>query len=276
MIEQEIAQLESVYQIIIDFLVRYSFQLVAAVLILFLGLWFASRMGKLVYRLLESKSLDITLANFIGNVVKVLLIAMTVIICLGKLGISITPFVAALGAISLGAGLAIQGTLSNYGAGLAIILTRPFVLKNTLSVRGYTGIVEEINLSTTVLVNEDGERITIPNRHIVGEILKNTQQFSLIEGSVDIAYQNDPKAAIAIIEQCLDANPCVVEAPKQRVGIEAFADSGIRLSYRFWVETPQLHELKFAVNMSVFDALKAADISIPYPQSEVRLLKDEQ
>ncbi len=274
MLDQEIAQLGTVYQTVIDFFVRYSFQLVGAFIILLLGLWVASRMGRGLFKMLDAKGLDVTLANFIANVCKLLLVGITIIIALGKLGISITPFVAALGAVSLGAGLAIQGTLSNYGAGLAIILTRPFVLKNTITVKGYTGIVEEINLATTVLVNEDNERITIPNRHIVGEILKNTQQNSLIEGEVGIAYGSDPQQAIAVIEQTLQAMEAVQAEPAMRVGILAFADSGINLSYRFWVPTVSYHESKFAANLAVFEALRQAGIEIPFPQREVRMLSD--
>ncbi|WP_432455348.1 MULTISPECIES: mechanosensitive ion channel family protein [unclassified Agarivorans] len=272
MIDQELAQLESVYQTIIDFLVRYSFQLVGAFIILLLGLWVAGRIGKYLFKALELKGLDITLAHFIANLVKIMFVAITVMIALGKLGISITPFVAALGAVSLGAGLAIQGTLSNYGAGLAIILTRPFVLKNTITVKGYTGIVEEINLATTVLMNEDDERITIPNRHIVGEILKNTNQSSLVEGEVGVAYGCDPEQAIALIEVTLMAIADVQQQPAMKVGIGAFADSGITICYRFWVPTPQFHQTKFAANLAVFKALQQAGIEIPFPQREVRLL----
>ncbi|WP_427977208.1 mechanosensitive ion channel family protein [Agarivorans sp.] len=275
MIDQELAQLESVYQTIVDFLVQYSFQLVGAILIILLGLWFAAKVAKWIFRVLEHKGLDITLTNFIANLVKLLLISITVIIALGKLGISITPFVAALGAISLGAGLAIQGTLSNYGAGLAIILTRPFVIKNTITVKGYTGIVEEINLATTVLVNEDNERVTIPNRHIVGEIIKNTEQNSLIEGEVAVAYGCQPEQAIQLIESTLAAIENVQSSPCTKVGIAAFADSGITLSYRFWVPTPVYHQTKFAANLAVFNALQQAGISIPFPQREVRLLAQQ-
>ncbi|MDO6685754.1 MULTISPECIES: mechanosensitive ion channel family protein [unclassified Agarivorans] len=276
MIDQELAQLESVYQTIVDFMVRYSFQLVGAIIIVLLGLWFASKVAKWLFKTLDGKGLDITLANFIANVVKILLISMTVIIALGKLGVSITPFVAALGAVSLGAGLAIQGTLSNYGAGLAIILTRPFVLKNTITVKGYTGIVEEINLATTVLVNEDNERVTIPNRHIVGEILKNTEQNSLVEGEVAVAYGSDPEQVIALIENTLATIAEVQSTPATKVGIDAFADSGINISYRFWVPTPIFHQTKFSANLAVFKALQQAGVQIPFPQREIRMLSADE
>jgi small conductance mechanosensitive channel len=274
MIEQEIAQLGSVYSTITDFLVRYSFQIVGAIIILCLGLWVSGRLGRWLFTTLEHKGIDVTLANFLGNLLKLVLVAVTFIIVLGKVGISITPFVAALGAVSLGAGLAIQGTLSNYGAGLAIILTRPFVMSNTLSVRGYTGIVAEINLATTILMNEDGERITIPNRHIVGEILKNTEANSLVEGGIGISYASDPKQAIEVITQALSAQRLVKQEPAMKIGIELFADSSINISYRVWVATANYHSAKFEANLAVYLALKQAGISIPFPQREVRVLNE--
>lgn len=93
------------------------------------------------------------------------------LIGLPKIGIQITPFIAAIGAVGLGAGLAVQGLLSNYSAGLSIIFTRLFVVGDTIRVRGVWGIVEEVHLSHTVLTNEDGEVITIPNKHTIGEII---------------------------------------------------------------------------------------------------------
>jgi small conductance mechanosensitive channel len=93
---------------------------------------------------------------------------------MGKFGISIAPFIAALGALAFGASFALQGPLSNYGAGLMIIIARPFVVGDTITVKNVSGIVEEVTLATTILTTEDGEKITIPNKHIVGEILNNS------------------------------------------------------------------------------------------------------
>ena len=182
MIQQEIEQVERYYTIIKDYLVNYSMQVAAAILILIVGLWVSKKLSKTVERLLLKHNIDIALTNFIANVVKVLLIVMFVVIALGKLGISITPFVAAIGAASLGAGLALQGMLSNYGSGLAIIATRPFVVGDTISVKGESGQVKMIELGHTILINEENVEITIPNKHIVGEVLHNSFNNSLVMG----------------------------------------------------------------------------------------------
>ena len=196
MISSEIQQFEKYYALLTEYLVTYSMQIVGAIFILLVGLWVAKKLAEVVANLMTRHNIDITLTNFVSNVVKVLLIIMVIIIALGKIGISVTPFVAAIGAASLGAGLALQGMLSNYGAGLAIIATRPFVVGDTIEVKGVSGQVKVIELGHTVLINEEKVEITIPNKHIVGEILHNSFSYSLVKGEIDIAYSACSDTAI--------------------------------------------------------------------------------
>lgn len=271
MISSEIQQVEKYYTMISEYLVKYSMQLLGAVLILIFGLWIAQKLAKVVAGLMQRHSIDITLTNFISNVVKVLLIIMFIIIALGKVGISVTPFVAAIGAASLGAGLALQGMLSNYGAGLAIIATRPFIVGDTIEVKGVSGQVKTIELGYTTLINEEKVVITIPNKHIVGEILHNSFSYSLVKGEIDIAYDANADEAIQLINQVLNGHEQVADEPSAQVGIERFADSGVTISYRYWVPTTKIIETKLAVNGGVYASIQGADIDIPFPQRVVTL-----
>jgi len=271
MIDSEIQQVEKYYNLIMEYLVTYSMQILGAILILFIGLWIAQKVSNMVAGLMQRHNIDITLTNFVSNVIKVLLIIMFLVIALGKIGISVTPFVAAIGAASLGAGLAMQGMLSNYGAGLAIIATRPFVVGDTIEVKGVSGQVKTIELGHTILINEEKVEITIPNKHIVGEILHNSFSYSLVKGEIDIAYDANADLAIELIEKVLDDHELVSDSPHAQVGIERFAESGVTLSYRFWVPTTKIIETKLAVNRNVFKAIQGADIEIPFPQRIVTL-----
>lgn len=273
MINSEILQFEKYYTQISDYLVTYSMQVVSAIFILLIGLWIAQKLANTVANLMSRHNVDITLTNFISNVVKILLIVMVVIIVLGKLGISVTPFVAAIGAASLGAGLALQGMLSNYSAGLAIIATRPFVVGDTIEIKHVSGQVKTIELGHTVLINEDKVEITIPNKHIVGEILHNSFKYSLIKGEIDIAYDACSDTAIAIIENVLNTHELVASTPSSQIGIERFADSGVTLSYRYWVPTTKIVEVKLAINSAIYKAINNADIEIPFPQRIVTIQK---
>ncbi|WP_199530096.1 mechanosensitive ion channel family protein [Pseudoalteromonas sp. bablab_jr010] len=271
MIDSEIQQVEKYYNLIMEYLVTYSMQILGAILILFIGLWIAQKVSKMVAGLMQRHNIDITLTNFVSNVIKVLLIIMFLVIALGKIGISVTPFVAAIGAASLGAGLAMQGMLSNYGAGLAIIATRPFVVGDTIEVKGVSGQVKTIELGHTILINEEKVEITIPNKHIVGEIIHNSFSYSLVKGEIDIAYDANADLAIELIEKVLNDHELVSDSPHAQVGIERFAESGVTLSYRFWVPTTKIIETKLAVNRNVFKVIQEADIEIPFPQRIVTL-----
>ena len=274
LMNQELKDFQKIYDQIAEFFVNYSFQLVGALIILLIGLFIAGRVGRMVQGLCERNHIDITLSRFLGNVAKIVVIMVVAIICLGKIGISIGPFLAAVGAISLGAGLAVQGLLSNYSAGLNIVITRPFVVGDTISVQGVTGVVDEIRLAYTFLEDEDGVRILIPNRHIIGEIIHNSHATRLADTILGVAYDSDIATAIAVVHKVLQDMPDVDEDTAQ-VGLDAFADSSINLSVRFWVPTRQYHEIRFKVNQTILDALRAANIVIAFPQREVRLLEKE-
>ena len=273
--EQELEQLEKIYTLITEFFVNYSFQLVGALIILLVGLLIASRTGKVVERFCRKHNLDITLSRFIGSCAKIAIIVGVAIICLNKLGISITPFVAAIGAISLGAGLAVQGLLSNFGAGLNIIIARPFVIGDTISVQGVTGLVDEVHLAYTILRDEDDVKITIPNRHIIGEIIHNSKAYKLAETTVGVAYDTDIDLALQTVRSVCDGMKLGEHQPPQ-IGIDEFGDSSINIGVRYWLPTDRYHELRFDFNGRVWRAIGEAGIHIPFPQREVRLLGESR
>ncbi len=272
MMEQELQQVQDIYKLVTEFFVNYSFQILGALIVLILGILVAGKISRFVLALCERKNLDITLSRFIASSTKIIIVSMVVIISLGKVGISVTPFVAAIGALSLGAGLAMQGLLANYGAGFNIILARPFVVGDTIRIQGVIGLVKEVHLAYTLLSDEDEVEITIPNKHIVGEIIQNSHSDTLFEGKVGIPYDCDPHQAIEVIIKALEGIEKVSKKRVPLVGIEEFADSSINIGIRFWTSTSHYHETKFRANAAVFTALKDVGIQIPFPQREVRIL----
>ncbi|MBU3070042.1 mechanosensitive ion channel family protein [Aestuariicella sp. G3-2] len=271
---KELEQAQEIYKLVVEFFVNYSFQILGALLIFMIGLLVARKVSAVIFNFCQKKELDITLSRFIASATKIVVLVMVGIIALGKIGISITPFLAAVGALSLGAGLAVQGLLSNYGAGLNIILTRPFVVGDTISVQGVSGQVKEVQLAFTVLTNEDGEQITIPNRHIVGEIIHNSFEYTLAELSIGIAYSEDPEKAIRLITNCLSDLDSVTDDKRPQVGIEGFGDSSINIGIRIWLPTQHYFALQYEANRRIFAALQKDGVVIPFPQQEVRVLNE--
>ncbi len=276
LLKDEIDQMTKFYDLIITFFANYSFQLVGAFIIFLLGYWLAGKVGRWVLRLCEKHQLDITLSRFIANTCKMLIVVMITIIALGKLGISVTPFIAAIGAVSLGAGLALQGLLANYAAGFNIIITRPFVVGDTIIVQGVKGVVEEVLLAYTILRDEDNVKIMIPNKHIVGEVLHNSNNDTLLELSVGIAYQENPLEVIKLLEQALVDLDFVSKVRKPQLGIDEFADSAINIAIRLWTPTANFYEAKYCAYKEIYLALDKADINIPFPQRDVHLITQQK
>ncbi|QOP44822.1 mechanosensitive ion channel family protein [Sulfurimonas paralvinellae] len=271
---EQLQKINKFYDVMMEFLANYSLQIIGAVLIMVIGVIAAKYVHKITLRLLLKKNLDETVSKFTANLVRFLVIAMMAVLALGKLGISIAPFIAALGAISLTAGLALQGSVSNFAAGIVLIITKPFKIGDTITIHDVYGEVEDIKLAYTVLVNEDGEQITIPNKYMIGDILVNSFAFRIVEGSVGIAYDSDVTHAITTITQTLNQHKDINKENEAIVGIEKFNDSSIDIAYRYWAPTKSFFKTQYEVNLGIFNALQKENISIPFPQREVRMLQE--
>lgn len=269
--EEEIQALQKAADVASEIAVNYGFQFFAALIILLIGWQVAKWVASLVLKLCARISLDITLSKFFAGVAKTVILAFVIIIALGKFGITIAPFIAALGAVVFGSTLALQGPISNYGAGLTIILTRPFVVGDTIRIDNVIGIVEEIKLAYTLLSNEDGEQITVPNNQVIGRVIYNSAANLIVEQTLMISYDDDPERVIAIILGEINKNPEVVSDPAVQVGIENFADYGIELGIRYWIPTKIYFQLKYDINKSIYSALSAENISLPYPRQTVHI-----
>jgi len=271
LLKEEIDQVANIYNIIIEFFTNYSFQLIGALIVFIIGYILAGKVSAWVLKLCLKNKLDVTLSQFLSNTTKMLMVIMITIVSLGKLGISVTPFIAAIGAISLGAGLALQGLLANYAAGFNIIMIRPFVVGDTITVHGVTGVVEEVLLAYTVLKNEDDVTITVPNKHIVGEILHNSKHDSLLELKVGISYDHNPLDVIKLLEKTMLSLDIIGDNEKLQVGIDEFSDSAITLAIRLWTPTINLYAAKYKAYASIYTALDQANIHIPFPQRDVHI-----
>ncbi len=269
--EEQLTQIERIADMVIDYIVQYAFQILGAIVVLVVGMLVARWVAGMVIRLCTKANMDVTLTNFMGGVVKTLVMTFVLIAVISQFGISIAPIIAALGAILFGASFAIAGPLSNYGSGLVIILTRPFVVGNTISIKGVSGVVEEIKLAATILSTEDGEEITIPNKHIVGEVLTNSFGYRIVEGQVGISYADDPEKAVSAIREVVSGFAEIPGDPAPIIGIQEYGDSAVNIGMRYWVPTRDYFKTLYAVNMGVYKQLKAAGITIPFPQRDVHI-----
>lgn len=259
-VAQQLQQVGGLADTILAFTVKYGVQILGALFILFLMLQFGGFAARRVQRIAERRGVDFTLARFFGAVVKIGIVIVAIVIALGNLGIELAPIIAFLGAGALGAAVAMQGVLSNYIAGLAIILTRPFVLGNTIAVQGYSGVVKDIGFAATVLEGEDGERITIPNRDIVGQVIVNSDEQRLVETRIAVETDTDVPRATATLRDMLAGFPGVAVKPAPQIGVHGFTYGGIILGLRFWVPSRRYYQTRYAVNEAAIAALRGAGI----------------
>ena len=196
---------------------------------------------------------------------------------LGLFGIPTASFVAVLGAAGLAVGLALQGTLSNFAAGVMLLVFRPFGLGDLVEVAGAIGKVEEVGIFSTVLNTTDNVRVIVPNAEIFGQVIKNytgndQRRIDLVVG---VGYDDDLALAQRTIESALVATPGVLSEPPPVVAVHELGDSSVNFVARPWCETDGYWDVRWEATRRVKEALDAAGCSIPFPQRDVHLFSTD-
>jgi small conductance mechanosensitive channel len=196
-----------------------------------------------------------------------------VIAVLGLFGIETTSLIAVLGAAGLAVGLALQGTLSNFSAGVMLLVFRPFKVGDYVEVAGAAGSVQEVGIFSTVLHTPDNVKITIPNSSVYGDTIKNysandTRRNDLVIG---ISYGDDIARAIETIRQVLVSDSRVLADPEAVVAVVELADSSVNLVVRPWCAGGDYWPLRFDLTRKIKEELEAAGCSIPFPQRDLHL-----
>lgn len=231
----DVAELSSLWSIVSAFVVQYALQIVGAVAILLVGWWLAGLAGRGVAKLARRVHIDVTLAGFFAVAARAGVLALAGIAALNNFGITIAPLIAAIGAAAFGVTVAVQGTLANLGAGAALIVTRPFKVGDSITVKGVSGTVLEISLMSTLLTNDAGDQIIVPNKQINGEILINAVSGRGVTVTVPLPISVAPDAAMDEIARTVAAVPGVAAQPPVKIGIDALTGDGVTVELRYWV-----------------------------------------
>jgi small conductance mechanosensitive channel len=261
--------------VIVNWVSNYSIKVVAAILVLVIGNWLSHRISNLLKTLLEKNKIDITLVGFLSNIIYYALMIMVVIAAAGQLGINTTSFLTIVGAAGLAVGLALKDSLSNFAAGVMLILFRPFKVNDTVNAGGITGKVESINIFNTVLNTVDNQRVIIPNNSITSAVITNvtantTRRVDLVVG---ISYKDNIAFAKETVMAILEADSRILKDPVPVVAVAELAASCVNLAVRPWVKTGDYGNVLFDLNETIKTTFDEKGISIPFPQQEIHIIR---
>ncbi|TAJ09267.1 MAG: mechanosensitive ion channel [Nitrospirae bacterium] len=257
---------------ILDLLVTYGFQVLGALAILGLGLVLARWVGNALQRVLQQQDMEPPVRMLLVRLARGLVLLFVLLTALEKLGVQIGPFLAGIGVVGLGVGIAMQGVLSDMIAGLTIIFTKPYRVGEYIELIGVEGQVAAISIFSTTLAHADRSRVVIPNRKVIGEVLHNFGDVRQLKLTVGVAYGADVNKALTVVRGLVLANPRVLKEPVPLVGIAVLADSAITVSIQPWVKVADYLPAQAELYRTIVEEFRAQRIDIPFPQQEVRLL----
>ena len=254
-------------------LATWGVKVVAAIALFVVGRWAARWVRKILRKGLERSKTDPTLVPFVSSLAYYLVLAFVVIAVLGTLGIPTASLVAVLGAAGLALALALQGTLSNFAAGVMLLIFRPFQVGDFVEVGGTSGSVTAIGIFSTRLNTPDNVGITMPNSSVWGSTIRNfaanpTRRIDLVAG---ISYDDDIGRAIQTINGVLQGDPRILDDPAPFVGVGELADSSVNLVVRPWCRREDFWQLRCDLTRALKEQLEGAGLSIPYPQRDVHM-----
>jgi small conductance mechanosensitive channel len=257
---------------LIDYVISHSGALVAALLVIIAGLLAARWIGGALNRWMERKAMEPPMRMLLVRIARLVVFALALVIALETAGMDMTILIAGFSVAGVGMGLALQGVLGNMVAGLTIIFTKPFRVGEYIEIAGVQGQVQTVTLFSTTLLHADRSRVVIPNRKIVGDILHNYGSVRQLDLSVGVAYGTDLNQAVGIVRNVLAQNPRVLKDPAPFVGVSMLADSSINIAIRPWTAVADFGVAQTEINQAVAEQLRAANVSIPFPQREIRIL----
>lgn len=258
----------------VEMLSTWGISVVGAIVLLIVGRVVAGWIRNNVTKTLTRAHVDASLIPFFSSMAYYVVLIVVVIAVLSLFGIETTSLIAVLGAAGLAVGLALQGTLSSFAAGVMLLIFRPIRVGDYVEVAGQGGTVVEISIFSTLLNTPDNVRITIPNSQVYGDIVKNysfndTRRLDMVMG---IAYGDDIGKAIEIIERVVTGDERTLQEPAPTIAVSELGDSSVNLVVRPWCNRTDYWALRFDLTRKLKEELEAGGCHIPFPQRDVHVM----
>jgi len=269
--------IDMIIQSAIQWVTTYSFSILGAIIIFFVGRWLSGRITSLLTKLLKKNKVDAALTGFLSNLSYYALMVVVVIAAVGQLGINTTSFLTIVGAAGLAVGLALKDSLNNFASGVMIILFRPFGIGDVITAGGVTGKVQSIAIFNTIMTTGDNQRVIVPNGNIINSVITNitandTRRIDLVVG---IGYGDDIIKTKQVLADIVSADDRIMSEPAPVIAVSELADSSVNLIVRPWVKTSEYWDVYFDLMEKIKQTFDAEGISIPYPQRDVHLIQEQ-
>ncbi len=262
---------------LVPLVVDHGLNLLGAIIILIAGFIIAGWVAKKVTRSAgKAEKFDDTLVPVFAQTARILVLIFTIVIVLGQFGVQTASLVAVLGAAGLAIGFALQGTLSNIASGIVLLILRPFKVGDAVNIGGTFGVIDQIGLFTTEMHSFDNVGITMPNSKVWGDEIHNLSRFDTrrIDMEFGIGYESNMDIAMELIKKILDEDERVLEEPAPLIAISEHGDSHIGIRVRPWANTGDVWPLRYHIHKRVKEEFDEHGISIPFPQRDVHLFKE--
>lgn len=252
-------------------LLSYAVNIVAALAIIIIGLIIARMISNAVNRLMISRNIDATVADFISALARYAIIAFTLIAALGRVGVQTASVIAVLGAAGLAVGLALQGSLSNLAAGVLLVLFRPFRAGEYVDLGGVAGTVQSVQIFSTTMRTADGKIIVIPNGKIIaGNIINFSREPARRnEFIIGVAYDSDIDQVKQILTDIIQSDDRILKDREMTVRLNELGASSINFVVRVWSNSGDLQNVYWDVLERIKREFDSAGINFPYPQMDV-------
>jgi small conductance mechanosensitive channel len=270
--------MEDVLNKLYEYLMTYGLSFIAAIAIFIIGKWIARLVSRIIEKVMVRANVEQTLASFTKNIVYFLLLIFVIIAALNKLGVQTTSFIAIIGAAGLAVGLALQGSLANFAAGVMLILFKPFKAGDYIEAGGATGVVAEVQIFNTVLTTVDNRKVVVPNAKVTGDNIINytaldKRRVDLVFG---ISYDDDIKKAKEALERVVSSDSRVLKDPKPMIAVSELADSSVNLVCRPWVKPADYWDVYFDTLEKGKVELEKSGLTIPFPQRDVHIYEEKK
>lgn len=251
----------------------YGTRLMGALVIFIIGKILARWIASMITKAMVRGKMEATMAGFMENILYFLLLLCVIIASLAKLGIQTASLLAVVGSAGLAVGLALQGSLSNFAAGVLIVMLKPFKLGDYIDGAGTAGTVEKIDIFTTQLKTPDNKTIIIPNSNLTSSNIINfsTQKTRRVDITVGVSYSDDLDHVRKVLEDLANSDSRILQEPAPVVYCTAMADSSVNYVMRMWSKTEDYWPLTFHMNETVKKRLDKEGITIPFPQRELHI-----